>query len=122
MTVKGECNLYDMNVSKRVLTTAARQFLIISLKLSFRRLIKILSNPTDDKRWKVVTILMGLSYCLHDFIKFPQIQVTMTSAPILAIQATHHLMQVHQCTGMLHVVSNTVNEAPHLIEMTESIS
>ena len=61
-------NIYDMIVSKRLLTIAARQFLIISLKLSFRRLIKILSNPTDDKRWKVVTILMGLSYCLHDFI------------------------------------------------------
>ena len=65
---KRERNIYDMNVSKRVLTIAARQFLIISLKLSFRRLIKILSNPTDDKRWKVVTILMGLSYCLHNFI------------------------------------------------------
>ena len=46
----------------------------------------------------------------------------MTSAPILAIQATQHLMQVPQCTGMLHVVSHTVNEAPRLIEMTESIS
>ena len=46
----------------------------------------------------------------------------MTSAPILVIQATQHLMQVPQCTGMLHVVSNTVNEAPHQIEMTESIS
>ena len=65
---KRDRNIYDMNVSKRVLTIAARQFLIISLKLSFRRLIKILSNPTDDKRWKVVTILMGLSYCLHNFI------------------------------------------------------
>ena len=65
---KRERNIYDMIVSKRLLTIAARQFLIISLKLSFRRLIKILSNPTDDKRWKVVTILMGLSYCLHNFI------------------------------------------------------
>ena len=37
----------------------ARQLLIIS-KLSSRRLIAILSNPTDDKRWKVVTILIGL--------------------------------------------------------------
>ena len=36
----------------------ARQLLIIS-KLSSRRLIEILSNPTDDKRWKVVTILIG---------------------------------------------------------------
>ena len=45
----------------------------------------------------------------------------MTSAPILAIQATQHLMQVPQCTGMFHVVSHTVNEAPRLIEMTESI-
>ena len=37
----------------------ARQLLIISPKLSSRRLIEILSNPTDDKRWKVVTILIG---------------------------------------------------------------
>ena len=66
----------------------ARQLLIIS-KLSSRRLIEILSNPTDDKRWKVVTILIGS--CSYIFSTFVQLSNNLVTLGIFKVIYIHNV-------------------------------
>ena len=73
-------------------------------KLSSRRLIEILSNPTDDKRWKVVTILIGsYSYIFSTFGQLSNNMVTLGIFKVIYIHSVfiktsgHNDICTHPC-------------------------